>query len=958
MNYIMTLSLKNIQKNKRRYLNLYVAIVFALLFVYFASFLSNSIANTNTENQGILYGYQDVVYFNVSEDTAASLSAEEVVKANGQVEIIAVGIIGEETFDSSTGKMEVRDYDQISLAKMDAAAKEIAYYKLSQGRYPESPGEIALEEFVLSRLRLTPSVGDSINLGIKTPDGKGGFLSEETEATYTITGILRNKSTWLRSTLKELNPGYRDYPAGIVSDAEEILPGGRKITNIYVQFESDSDKALAQLHEKYKGVQSDTDATYHEPGQSSGAAYSSNKKLSYISTIPLMFIVVACVGIYGAYNSLINARYKQLGLLRAVGASKRAIAQMLLAETLIMILLAVPVSLGVSMLISSAIVNSLSSNMYFSQNISTVVLITLAGIGVISLSALMPLIKAFKVTPIAAIHGQTETVNKKKKRFIKSSHTDNVTGLLAHRIGKASSKSSIGLKATVALSLVVFTMAQYYLFSIERPMASSKDSYDYRLYLSGASYSTDAGFDNSNYIQGYLDSDIADMLKIDAVERVAGIKKISPVLVTTQNWPVGVERIDTYSDISILQDPSILSAHAEVYEAFKQSFQNIGISVDGANIFRTTIEAGDARYFKDLEPYIYEGEINIDKLNSGEEIVVFYPRETYVYQQPDELNYVDENGNKHISYWMSYDEKQNMDNEKNGYTLVDHYMNDDVHAGDIVDFDMIYSLVPNTSHGDPTKIYSLEDAAHINAKVKIGALIYGTYDQFNYDKSIFDVFFSTNIPFYSYTTTQGLATMGFPGGYKAVEVFLKDGITTEENRFVQDALKSIAYRVPRGEISESMTELNKVSYDLYLMNRITGYSIVLLLVFITILMLTNFVSSQLNTNKRGIGILRAVGTSRRELNKIYFIEITRFFIPSVVIGAILAVIARVFVPTLVQYIQLGEAIGFWEGLSRITFPIWELGVFCAALYATAVVTLLIMTRNQLKQNVIDNIGML
>ena len=139
------------------------------------------------------------------------------------------------------------------------------------------------------------------------------------------------------------------------------------------------------------------------------------------------------------------------------------------------------------------------------------------------------------------------------------------------------------------------------------------------------------------------------------------------------------------------------------------------------------------------------------------------------------------------------------------------------------------------------------------------------------------------------------------------------------------------------------------------MNRITGYSIGLLLVFITLLMLVNFVSAQLNTNKRGIGVLRAVGTSRRELNKVYLIEITRFFVPSILIGALLAVIARIFVPTLVQYIQVGEIVGFWERLGRITFPIWELGVFCIALYATAVVTLLIMMRSQLKQNVIDNI---
>ena len=296
MNYTLLLSLKNILKNKRRYLNLYLAIVFALLFVYLASFLSNSIANTNTENQGILYGYQDVVYFNVKSDTTNALASEELVSNFGKVDILALGIMGEEVMDSKTGETGLRDYDQISIAKLDANAKEMAYYKLTEGNYPVNPGEIALEEFVFSRMRLTIAIGEKITISIKTPNGNGGFLAEETEVTYTLTGKLKNKSTWLRnSNTSEFIPGYKDYPAGIVADTEQILPGGREITNIYVQFEGDRDKALAQLYEEYKGVQSDADAMYHTPGQSSGAAYSSNKKLSYISTIPLMFIVVACV---------------------------------------------------------------------------------------------------------------------------------------------------------------------------------------------------------------------------------------------------------------------------------------------------------------------------------------------------------------------------------------------------------------------------------------------------------------------------------------------------------------------------------------------------------------------------------------------------------------------------------------------------------------------------------------
>ena len=322
-----------------------------------------------------------------------------------------------------------------------------------------------------------------------------------------------------------------------------------------------------------------------------------------------------------------------------------------------------------------------------------------------------------------------------------------------------------------------------------------------------------------------------------------------------------------------------------------------------------------------------------------------------MYQLPEESDFVDEYGNAHTRYTASHYSPQYMSEE---YTLVDCHINDDVHVGDMVDINMIYSLIPESTYA-PEKLYTSQDTAHINAKVRIGALIYSDSFEITAEKAPGEIYFVPHFPYWCFTTIQGLATMGLPAGYTKIEIFLKDGITTEENRFLRAELTNIAYRIPYAEVSGSATELNKVGYELYLMNRITGYSIVLLLVFITVLMLINFVNAQLNTNKRSIGILRAVGTSRRALNKIYLIEITRLFVPSVVVGALLAGVFRVFFPPLLMYIEIGEVPLFWERISRITFPIWELGVFCIALYATAVITLLIMMRSQLKQNVIDNI---
>ena len=78
------------------------------------------------------------------------------------------------------------------VAWLDDDAKDLYHVHLTEGRYPEAKGEIAIEKDAALRLGIKPVVGEEISVSMLTANSDS-FLTTSTDKTYTVVGILTDK---------------------------------------------------------------------------------------------------------------------------------------------------------------------------------------------------------------------------------------------------------------------------------------------------------------------------------------------------------------------------------------------------------------------------------------------------------------------------------------------------------------------------------------------------------------------------------------------------------------------------------------------------------------------------------------------------------------------------------------------------------------------------------------------
>lgn len=120
--------------------------------------------------------------------------------------------------------------------------------------------------------------------------------------------------------------------------------------------------------------------------------------------------------------------------------------------------------------------------------------------------------------------------------------------------------------------------------------------------------------------------------------------------------------------------------------------------------------------------------------------------------------------------------------------------------------------------------------------------------------------------------------------------FYEDNVETLEKLFTEFDNKN--YKIET-VYSDSMTSLNKVVKKV---SKVCKYLSIVFLVF-SVVLLMNFIMSSINKNKRTIGILRALGTSKKDVYKIFILE-------SLIIGLVSSVISIILVLFLKNYCNI------------------------------------------------------
>lgn len=919
---VNTLAFGNLRKRKKQYILIIVGIVLAMVFsmsiIFFAACMSSSLEELSRNN----YGNQDAILFDVEKVDLGEAVAKGLITEYGAAEIIAYGY-------SPGAKAE----NGMSIAKYDETAKRLSYMSAAQGRLPESAGEIAVESDALLRLGLEAQVGDEITLSVKTPDGDE-YLPEETQKTYTLVGILRDKRSSYEYFRTEK---YPYFPAAAVSDEEIIQAGGKADRVVYFNYPrseddgviylDDDERSNKNVYQQLRAFLQECGALDSESGE--GVLFSSRAMAGYSeeaggirSTTVLAAILAgvlmlgSCMGIINAFNTNLLERTKLIGMLRALGATRRQTVNIFGREAIIICLISMPASILISYYLVKLITFFLGDDYVFIPSWVTLAACAAIGVCCVMAAALVPLVRAAKISPMQAIRN-IELLRKMKNKRIRSRRVFDVPRLLSTRSRTFYRARLAGVSAVLVISVLISCIG----FSLIKYAYDEQGQYrlpaDYRV----SAYSSVVNSPYANYSGGekkLSENNKQSLLSLPNVSDVQGIKEYNVNILTQEDseylrlLSIDGRQID-YEHINKSNCKQKISEH--VNDEYREIYSQTAYPAGLVSYEQQQIEA--------LNKHVLEGRINPDKINSGEEIVLMAP--------------------KNIVHKVSFNEEglcvgmgaSVVTDGKIMYFVEDRDVicgeaELDYHAGDTVKL----SMLMNDDYGEDFDYDNPLSGEYerYDREVKIGAIIYNRDLPVAYNQAVF------------LTTHAGLSCFGCDTQYSTLDVKLGLPCTDELERQMTAALDSLTagtdftyqsqYRYNRDNAQERASSLTALTAIIILFFS-TGASLI-----------NNSLTARIRESKIEIGTLRAVGASAKELVKSYILQLLSIFSWGCGIGFGLS--GAVWLIAAAVYKYKGQEM-------PLGFEIWEAALVCAVLFAICGINLWLKIKKQMKRSIVENI---
>lgn len=941
---INSLALGNLKQRRKQYTILIIGIILAIVFssgtLFFISCNQASNEEFRRQNIGDYYGY----YFNPPEFFDIEGGKKDgYIEKYGYAHILGYAYTDEERTDKGA-----------AIAWLDDNAIDLYYIALKEGKYPENKGEIALESDAALRLGINAKIGEEISLSVLNANGTE-FGNTATEKTYTIVGILTDK----RGNLEYYSDTTPTMPTAFVCNKEDVDAGGKEILSLYfnptketvekdVKVQDGEYYYISNVFEQeflfnfYDTMRKQTvkneldlsDLVTHVPSY----YYNSNPSVQQSSiltiTLTIVLMIASCIGIINAFSTNLQERRKQIGMLRAVGATRRQIINIFGRETFIIALICAPIGVAISYFGVKLFATLMGDDYIFIPDFK--VLFGSAAISVVCvmLAALIPLFRASRIPPMQAIRN-VELNRKMKRQKIKTQKQFNVPKLLANRSIKFYKGKQVGV--SIILALTIF-MSCFGLSVLKTEMNDSSWSVlnpsDYaierRIYAAAV-----PGVNYPNMDKKISLNLVRDILDYPKFTNVHGYKECISYLT-----------VDEYSDYMTLIEFSRGDRYWSETRDFTQS------ELEGLN-FQELCDvwfSGEGRYYLELkeksksqqelfqmdiigydeqivEKYenqfeVIDGKINIDKLNSGEEIILV--------------------ANKKIGFGIDFDKDnrvyfsfiQNLDvplpdwHQREGYKI---YASQELEykAGDTINLRTITSDATEVPESD----YMIPGNLTVYDKeVKIGAIIAPP------DNTAADMYARGHICIFS--TTTGIEKIsGSPVDYERLFIDYDGELDDDADTAATNYLQSLVAGSFEAESGYAHDKENQ-SYMRTLM--ISLLAIVILFFSICASIVNNALTAKIRESKKEIGTLRAVGASVKEITSSYVRQLISMFSWGCGVGFI-------------GYILTHIIIKLVDKSSELSFEIWPAIIICVLLFSMCSLNLYLKVKKEMKNSIVENI---
>lgn len=458
----------NMRHYKSKNILIGIAIILTTLLLFVIPSIGKDMVEVNFAVINKIYPTWHALYRNVDESTVMKLAAHHDVKTYG--------------LRSDAGYMNLEDAT-VSMMYMDRTGMELYKVKLKEGQLPQKENDIVVSKGILEALGQNGKIGDTITVPYQILKDDGLDYTKEKE--FRICGFLADN---------ESSKEQKQYTS-LVSEA--FLKAEISVEQVKYRF-------LLQVN----GQKGNTTADYTETIQNIARQFgiseddmNINKEYlaaNYVdpATIPvivgIMLIVVLAgiITIYSVYYVSMNQRVREFGKLKAIGATKRQLRQIVLREGMGVALFAIPIGLligtvAVKVVLLQFVEHAKDSNVLTTEAYKVVAKgevqlyywwIYLLAIAVtlctVYLSLMKPMRMAAKVSEIEAMRYQGGSKRQKSSR--KGYQFLNIGRLTKRNLAENKKKSTITIVSMAVTGIFVMMVAT--VLSCANPMESAKSS--------------------------------------------------------------------------------------------------------------------------------------------------------------------------------------------------------------------------------------------------------------------------------------------------------------------------------------------------------------------------------------------------------------------------------------------------------------------------------------------------
>ncbi len=816
----------SLRTGKRAYLSLAVGIFLSIFLVTSLVMTMRGMMNATEENARVKYGEQEVVLFE-TERTEAEIMESGLHDAVGQAYVTA--------YLPNTDKV---------FGYYDETAEKMLNRRFIEGRMPEKPGEIAVEQHVLDYLRSEAQAGSEVTIPLMPVSG------QQEERTFTVVGILVDQSEETSSMWMSSFDKIERMPAMLVCPEEPAFETGRIVRHCLMTMKEGCDQAeglrywdgrgeRAAAQQLTGGLMYEWDLEYSE-----GFWQYWSVEMLCMTGMAIALMIACCAGIAQAMESVLSRRTEQIGMLRAVGATKRQIRKIFGREAWLLALILSPLSVASGCGAVYLAAKALPGALVFKFETNLLALILLISGACILLAAGFPLRRASRILPMGVIR---DTAMLRKVQNLKSRKVFSAPKLIAGRQIRLHWSRQIGAALLVMLMLVCVGVTVRFGYEDMGQYWAQQEDYQVRfdsgLYDAFVQYIPDATLNDADYRQLY---------ELPHVEKIETEQELYVNLhVDGDLTPYMRNRLVNQSNNHV----------EEEYEAGSEGLQR-GIAehenaLQGFGLTGSLAQMRMLIFSEDLigrlGSGVASGDIDMDALNEGREVVVYAPvicRQLWV--EPDGF-----------SHWYYEADVSAQEMREEGYEP--YRENDFFEAG--MQLSLMHAWTADDGENSAfKKVWTAEEFANVNrtdAQVSVGAVL-NTRPE---GEDFWRIFMPCLI-----TTEQGARAMGF--NLKAIEemrIYLDGEVDRETEDYLTERIEAIA---ARGNVWNFYNNIQAARENREIQSQMILALIGMAIVFFTVSfsMISGNIRRRIRADERMIGTLRAVGADKRALVRSYLLQ--------------------------------------------------------------------------------------